>query len=331
MKKLISILLAITMIFGVCLALGSCSKDDATVRIGVLNGTTGVGIAKLYDEIANQTDDENKRNYEISVYTDVTVITGKLNSGELDIAALPTGDAAKYYNSDAQATSPISMVAINTLSVLYVVTTDESVKSLSDLSGRTVNLPTPEGQGPDVIFRALLKMKGITNVTLENNTKPDALVGKVKQGNADIAVMPEPLVTKATAALANEQKTLYNIVDVGAEWGSENPIAQGCLVARNSFIDEHEGLLEDFLEDYKASVEYMAKPENLDSAAKLVAAMTDLGMIEGVAKKALPKCNLVCITGSEMKNKIAPFYTAILDINENSIGGKLPDEGFYYS
>ncbi len=330
MKKIISILLTLALLLSACLMLGSCSKDDATVRIGVLNGSTGVGIAKLYDEIANQADDENKRNYEITVYTDVSIITGKLNSGELDIAALPTTDAAKYYNSDAQTTSPISMVAINTLSVLYLVTTDEAVNSLSDLSGRTVSLPTPEGQGPDVIFRALLKMKGITGVTIENNTNPQTLLGKVKKGEADIAVMPEPLVTKATAALAKDGNTLRNVVNIGAAWGTENPIAQGCLVARNGFIDEHSGLLDDFLEDYKASVEYMSDSANLDSAAKLVAAMADLGMEEGVAKKALPKCNIVCITGNDMKSKITPFYTAILEINKDSIGGKLPDDKFYY-
>ncbi|MDY3845390.1 MAG: PhnD/SsuA/transferrin family substrate-binding protein [Eubacteriales bacterium] len=334
MKKLLSLILVIATLAITLLTFSSCSKDETELRIGVLNGTTGVGIAKLYQDVNSE---GNTKNYKITIYSDVTTIKADIAAGNIDVAAMPTTDAALYYASEYQQAKPIQMLAVNTLSVLYGVTSQDGINSLSDLKGKTVWLPTPEGQGPDAVFRALLKKNGIEvgegtdKINVQNAANPQALMALVAvKGTAKIAIMPEPLVTNATAKAKENNITLKTFMDVGAVWGDENPIAQGCLVVRSDFANEHKRLISDFLDDYEDSVEYMTKEENLDEAAKIIGSIKDLNMAEAVAKQALPKCALVCIKGKEMKNTLKPFYQALFEVNESSIG-KNPDDDFYYT
>lgn len=52
---------------------------------------------------------------------------------------------------------------------------------------------------------------------------------------------------------------------------------------------------------------------------------------EAVAKKALPACNIVCITGDEMKEKLSGYLGVLKDQNPETVGGELPGDDFYYS
>ena len=96
MKKLLSILLAAVLLVGT-LSLAACGKidPDLDVRIMVLNGTTGFGMAKL---MSDDDKDLTKLDYEIDVETDASNITYALINGDVDIAALPTNAASVVYN-----------------------------------------------------------------------------------------------------------------------------------------------------------------------------------------------------------------------------------------
>ncbi|MEG2074540.1 MAG: ABC transporter substrate-binding protein, partial [Angelakisella sp.] len=50
-----------------------------------------------------------------------------------------------------------------------------------------------------------------------------------------------------------------------------------------------------------------------------------------VAKKAIPKCNIVFLAGEDMKQAASGFLKVLFDANPQSVGGKLPDEEFYYN
>lgn len=49
-----------------------------------------------------------------------------------------------------------------------------------------------------------------------------------------------------------------------------------------------------------------------------------------IAKKALPYCNITFISGDEMKTALSGYLQALYDQNPASVGGELPDDGFYY-
>ena len=85
--------------------------------------------------------------------------------------------------------------------------------------------------------------------------------------------------------------------------------------------------MEAFLADYAESVEWV-NGNNAD-AAQLISAF---GIVESpiVAEKALPHCNIVCITGGEMKEKLSGYLQVLFDAEPTSVGGKLPEADFYY-
>jgi NitT/TauT family transport system substrate-binding protein len=65
--------------------------------------------------------------------------------------------------------------------------------------------------------------------------------------------------------------------------------------------------------------------------ADAAALCEEYGIIKApVAKKAIPNCNIVCITGNEMKDALSGCLQVIFDQNPKAVGGKLPLDDFYY-
>ena len=50
----------------------------------------------------------------------------------------------------------------------------------------------------------------------------------------------------------------------------------------------------------------------------------------GVATKAIPFCNIVCISGDEMKAMTSGYLQILFDANPASVGGTMPADDFYY-
>lgn len=303
-------------------ALTSCGKadKDLDIKIYALNGTTALGMAQMIDNAKNDTD---TMNYTIELYPSADTITGTIISGECAIAALPTNVAAKLYKKSE---GKIQLLALNTLGVLYLLDSTGNVKDLKDLEGKTVYLPGG-GSNPEYIINALLVGAGISNVTIDTTSfaSPDALQSAIISGQADIAVLPEPKVSVVTS----KKQDVSVALDLTAEWEKiygENTLVQGCLVVNTAFAKEHPAEIKKFLEDYAASVEFIA--EGSDEAINMIVDASILPSA-AVAKKALPKCNICCITGEEMKSSITVFYENLYAIDKASIGA-LPDDGFYY-
>ena len=84
--------------------------------------------------------------------------------------------------------------------------------------------------------------------------------------------------------------------------------------------------MEDFLRAYAASVEWVN-----DNTAEAAAAIGDYGIVDAaVAEKALPYCNIVCLTGGEMEAKLSGYLQVLFDADPASVGGAVPGDDFYY-
>lgn len=296
---------------------------NLNIRIMVLSGTTGFGMAPLMDKAANGS---SALTYSFSVENDAANITPALLNGSVDIAALPTNAAATLYAKKADA---IQILAVNTLGVLYVVTGEGvTVSSFADLAGKTVYCPA---QNPTFIFSALCTKNGLTpgeDIIIDNTyAQPADLRTALAAGQVDMAVLPEPMVTIAKSA----NPSLTVALDLTAEWatafGDAGALAQGCVVVRTAFAEEHPAEVAAFLEEYAASIAF-AK-ENPTEAGEMIQAQ---GVFTNgtVAAKALPGCNLCFLTGEEMATKLDTFYQALYGVAPASVGGALPDRGLYY-
>ena len=327
MKKTLTKILALTLTLLMLVPFAACAKADADLEIKVyaLNGTTALGMAQMIDSVNSET---AQMNYDITLHTAADAITGAITSGECAIAALPTNVAVRLFNKSE---GKVQLLALNTLGVLYLLQNGgDAVTSLADLEGKTVYLPGA-GSNPEYITAALLESAGLTvgeDVKLDTTTynSPDALQQAVIAGDAALAVLPEPKVTVTTSGNENVKVAL----DLTSEWeklNGENTLVQGCLVVNTEFAKEHPKEVAKFLEDYKASVEYIK--EGSDEAIEMIVNATILPKA-AIAKKALPKCNICYIAGKDMKTVMNTFCEKIFAYDKASIGGATPTDDFYY-
>ena len=309
MKKLIALLITIATALSLFTA---CAPDnDTEIKIGVMNGPTGMGMAKL---INDETESEASL-YTFESFSSPADAQPKLLKGELDMLCLPTNTAA------ALATKlDVSVIAINCLGSLYLMTdADTTIDKIADLDGKTVycSVPTSTTQP---ILNYIFKEAGI-NVKVECVSDHDALVAKIAKNEVSIAVLPEP---KASAATAKNNS--YSVdLNISEEWSklSDEPLTMGCIVVRNEFLKNNKRAVNTFLDKYAASIEYINAPENIDAAVEMI---TNAKIIPAapIARKALNNLygSIVYLDGREMKNALISFY--------NAIGQDLPDESFYY-
>ena len=329
--KLTSLLLALLMAISFTACQNTDDKNlantDTEIKISVLNGTTALGMAEMINKAKDNTDDMN---YVIEVFTAADAITGPIVSGECHIAALPTNVAAKLYKASE---GKVQLLALNTLGVLYLLQSGENVVTdFNELKGKTVYVPGA-GSNPEYITAALLSANGLKvgeDVTIDATSypSPDALQTALVSGMGEVefAVLPEPKVTVIT--MKNEAvKVAMNFTEKWESVYGENTLAQGCLVVNTEFAKNNPNEIAKFLEDYKASVDFI-----VGGSDEAIASIVKAGILpnEAIAKKALPNCNICFIEGNEMKEAISVFYEKLYEADNKSILA-IPDDGFYYS
>ena len=319
MKKYMSILLVLLML--VALFPGCAAAEEPTViRIGSLKGPTTMGMVKLLsDNEAGLT----AVKYESTVVANATELMPLFLRGELDVLALPVNAGAVLYNkSQAGAT----LLAVNTLGVLYIVEKGgETITSVADLKGKTI-YATGKSTTPEYALSYLLAENGLdiaADVTMEWKSEASEVVAQISTLDSAVALLPQPFVTVAQTKVEGLRVAL----DMTAEWANVgSTLITGGLIIRTAFLNEHPEAVKTFLEEYAASTQYVN--ENVEEAAALVEQY--IGVAAGVAKKAIPACNIVCMTGEEMKAAAEKYLTVLFELNPDAVGGAMPEESFYY-
>jgi len=290
--------------------------DDYTLRVGTLKGPTGMGMAKMI------ADNNTNKTKEISLFGAPEDLSAALISGSLDVAAVPVNLAAVI---NKRTNGAYLVAAINTLGVLYIVENGETLTSLADLEGKTL-YATGQGSTPEYMLNYILEKNGLKDkVTVEWKTEHSELATLVASGEVQYAMLPEPHVTTTLT----KNSSLRAAINLTEEWDkvSEGQAVQGCLVVSKKVVDEHKTVLDAFLDEYKASVEFVNN--NISDAAAMIA---DIGIVgaAAVAEKAIPRCNIVYIDGDAMVTSLTEFYTVLFNANTASVGGTLPNESLYY-
>ena len=333
MKKIFSIFCALLVIV---MALGGCGTEQVPetteaptpqatefagidIKIGALNGPTGMGISKL---MKDSEDGLTANRYQVELFSAPTDITGLLINGELDIAAVPTNLAATLYN---KTNGGVQLLALNTLGVLYVMEKGDTVHSIQDLAGKKI-YSSGQASTPEYALNYVLQQNNIT-CEVEYFATHAELAAQALAGKADIILIPEPFVSTILAKDAGFRIA----VDFNAAWdeacGGEILFSMGCLAVRTEFAQKNKAALDKFIEEYTASVEYVnANP----SEAGAIIAQYGIVASPELAQAAIPNCNMVTITDEEMKNKTIPYIQMLFENNASSVGGKIPGEDFYY-
>ena len=291
---------------------------ELPITINVMNGSTGFGMAKLISDAAAH---RAALNYSISVESDASVVTAALISGSVDIAVIPTNAAANVYNKTEGGVLAAAEVVRGNLYLLQNTET-ENITFVSDLEGKTVYAPA---QNPSFIFNYIALENGL-DLTADNSfAEPAALRDALTGGLADLAVLPEPMVTIAMAGNENISIAL----DLSEVWrnAAGGDIVLGCVAVRSAFAEEHPAELAAFLADYAESVRFLE--DDPAAGAQLIADTGIFGQAT-VAEKAIPRCGLCFVTGERMKAELGAYLEALYSVAPAAVGGALPAEDFYY-
>lgn len=335
MKKLSAILMACAMAVSMLTGCGNSNEsqnntketEPVEVNVTALKGPTAMGMVSLMDDVDNgKVDSEN---YKFTIAASIDEVTPAISQGETDIAAVPANVASVLYN---KLEGGVQVLAVNTLGVLYIVENGDTVQSAADLKGKTI-YASGKGATPEYALNYILQQNGLdpaADVTIEWKSEHSECMAALAQDPSGIAMLPQPFVT--TAQMKNPD--LRVALDLTEEWDKVQEDAQepgalltGVVVVRTEFAKENPEAVSDFLERYKASVDFVN--ENVDEAAQLVG-QYDIVTAE-VAQTAIPECNIVCITGDEMQEKLSGYLSVLNDQNPEAVGGKLPDDDFYYT
>ena len=321
-KRWISFAAAAGLLISSMTAFAAENPEDTVVRVGALKGPTSMGLVSMMDQSEKG---ETDNQYEFTMVTAADELLPQVISGQLDIALIPANMASILYQ---RTEGEIRVIDINTLGVLYAVSGDDSIASTADLKGKTIYL-TGKGTTPDYVLQYLLEENGISleEVTLEYKSEATEVAAILAETPQAVGILPQPF---ATVALSNNE-ALKNVLDLTKEWDhlneeSKSRLVTGVTIVRSGFLEENPEEVAACLEDHESSANFIN--ENPKEGAELV---EQAGIVEKavIAEKAIPYCNITCITGEEMKDALLGYLQVLYDLNPDSVGGTLPEEDFY--
>ena len=320
MKKF-TVLLCILAMLTVMFAATASAEDS--VRLGAMTGPTGMGMVKVFRDADNS---ESRNPYTYSIMGAADELTPLVLQGELDIVSVPANLASTLYNKTE---GGVRVLAVNVLGVLYIGEFNtEELNSVADLKGKTI-YATGKGSTPEYFLRYILTQNGIDpdkDVTIEWKSEPSEVVALLNAEQKGIAMLPQPYVTAAATQLGEGFRVAISLSDEWAALDNGTLCTTAVVMARTAFVEENPQAVETFLEEFAASAQWVN--ENVADAAALSG---EYEIIKApIAQKAIPNCNIVCITGSEMKDALSGCLQVIFDQNPKAVGGQLPLDDFYY-
>ena len=315
-RKLISL-------FILFLATAAFAQSSEKIRVGLLNGPTCIPAAYLVENAGTK--------YSFETFADPQALLPKMVKKEVDVGFMPLNVAAKVYNSGNKA---ILCCAVTGLGNIKIITTDKSIRSFTDLKGKTV-YTAGQGATPEYMLRYLLTENKLTystdgktaDVKIDFSIPTAQIAAQMISGKIGYAAVPEPFATIAKM----KSETVVSPLDFQKEYkevsGSQNIYPLSVMVVRKDFAEENAVQLAAFLSDYQAAYEWTIK--NPAGAGRLSEKHT-LGLAAGVVAKAVPVSNYTFIPAAQAVSGAEELLSIFLKNEPASIGGKLPEREFYY-
>ncbi len=253
-------------------------------------------------------------------------------NGEVDFIAVPTNAAANLYNKGVD----IRLLNVSVWGVLWMVSRDNSLKTLADFKGKEVIMPF-RGDMPDIIFQYLAEQEGLDikqDLKLTYVANPLDAMQMLIMRRAEHALLAEPAVSMAlrktqSFPISIVAPDLYRSVDLQQEWGrvlkQEARIPQAGMAVINSQLSDR--VIQRFIEEYAKATQWVL--DNPEAAGDMVAERISLLIPEAVAD-SIKTAQFKTVTAPEARPELEQFFQMLLDNMPAVMGGKLPDDGFYY-
>lgn len=252
--------------------------------------------------------------------------------GNVDFVAIPTNTAAILNNKGVD----IKLLNVSVWGILGMISRDNSLKTLKDFKGKKIAVPF-RADMPDIVFKQLLKREGLDpqkDFELVYVASPIDAMQMLIMRRIDHSLLAEPAISMAlrktkSFPISMVAPELYRSVDLQEEWGkvfdTNGDLPEAGIAVMGHVKDEH--LIKRFQEEYAKSLEwYKTNPKE---AGKLVAKNIEMLSEEGVSD-SISQIRFKNVSAVDAKKDLEFFFNILKDEDPKSIGGKLPDDSFYY-
>ena len=254
-------------------------------------------------------------------------------SFKADFIAMPSNVAANLYNRGVE----MKLMNISIWGILWMVSRDDNLKTLADFKGKEIAMPF-RADMPDILFEQIVKAEGLDpkkDFKLRYTANPLDAMQLLILRQVDHALLAEPAISMAlrktkSFPISIIAPDLYRSVDIQKEWARvfkrEAKIPQAGMTAMKSVMN-NELVMKRFQEEYKKSAKWCQ--ENPIEAGKIIASEIDMLTPEAVTD-SLKWTVMEVKNGKQSQAELEYFYQKLLDNTPALVGGKLPDDNFYY-
>ena len=310
MKKNFKFIYIFVVLFSMLFITGCIDDSSKKVSVIVPTGTPSLSIANVLND---------KTLVDANIVSGSDPLIAAFTNASYDVVVAPVNLGAKLYNANEN----FSYILYKTIVWgNYYLVSNEEIATLESLEGKTV-LVFGKNSTPDVVLRTLISAKNI-NANLEYVDDVATANSYLLSGKADIIVSAEPSLTKMSA-----NKNFYTL-DLQKQWqqltGSYSLPQAGIFIKKDS---KDEKYLKTVLDKMIESVQMaQTKPNVLIASA--VSVDENLAKIgEETLQKAIGNCNLR--VEETDKEAIEFYFSQVIQLGIGAtVGGKLPDEAFYY-
>ena len=272
----------------------------------LLNGPTGIKKIKMMKDY---------KAIDIKIVNAPNNMLSMIIKGEADIAAIPANMAAIMFNRQLQ----YKAVAVISETKFFIVSANKNIQTINDLRNKTIYCGTKLA-APDLMLQYLISKEKIEKSNINYSFSNPDLAKMIASENADAAILPEPFASSAML----ENKNVHIVVEI-SKYVENYPVA--ILIAKDTFINHNKALLNEVLDEYKKSTDYILNNKNeIENLIKNSPMMIN----PKAAVYGLNRMGLTFYDGEQMKFALNSYYNFLYNFDKQLIGNKIPSDNFYY-
>jgi len=251
-----------------------------------------------------------------------------------DFFAVPSNVASMFYNKGLG----VKLLNISIWKAIWLISRKNDKKTLADFKGEEIAMPF-KGDMPHIVFMELAKKQGLDpekDFKLLYMPSPMDAAQRMIMRRVDNALLIDPAVStvieKSKSGLSSiVAPDIYRSVDIQKEWGrlynSDNELPFAGIMAGSEILKNNK-IVKKFIKEYKVATEWcMANPKK---TAKLVLKYIPQLDEKGV-EEAMKNVVLKAVDSKNARTRLENFFKVLHGSKPSLIGGKLPDNDFYFT
>ena len=337
--KLLVVLAAISALLASVVGCGASSPTTSTAakldQLTLVAPPGPMAIPMAYIAANNELADVAKST-KVVIWENADQLKAILGARQGDFVTVPSNNAATFYNKGIK----LRLLDISVWNITYLITSDLQASNFKDIKGQSLAVPF-QGSVPDVMFQYLATKEGLNptkDFALRYTTDPTEAAQLLVAGQVKNAVLSEPLSTAVLLQTKDRTTPLHRALSFDRAWAQATPTAAPidavltpiAGVVATSTVMNRPHVIAAFEREYSAAVDWMLA--NPDAAGQLLETeLPQLGVKAAVMTASLKNITWQHRTAQEAKPALEAFFTSLMTLSPAVIGGKLPDDAFYYT